>query len=176
MKIQLPSSVLLVIDIQSRLMPAIANEKEVVGNATKLLTASRLLDVPTLVTEQNPNGLGSTVPELATGHARTVFKDTFDACEEPGFMELLPDAAKVIVVGCEAHVCVMQTVLGLLAQGRDVAVTSDAIGSRTSGNRDAALNRMARHGADLVTTEMVLFEWLQSSRHEHFKPVLDLVR
>lgn len=64
MKIQLPSSVLLVIDIQSRLMPAIANEKEVVGNATKLLMASRLLDVPTLVTEQNPNGLGSTVPEL----------------------------------------------------------------------------------------------------------------
>ncbi len=176
MKMQLSPSVLLVIDIQKRLMPAISNKAEVIANANKLLEVSKLLNVPTIATEQNPDGLGATVPELKTEHAKVVAKETFDACEASGFLNIVSDPAKVVVVGCEAHVCVTQTVLGLMSQGREVVVVSDAVGSREPANRKAALNRMARHGADLVTTEMVIFEWLRSSRHERFKDVLQIVK
>ena len=82
----------------------------------------------------------------------------------------------VVVAGCETHVCVMQTVLGLLGQGRSVALVSDAVGSRSEANRDAALARAKAHGAELVTTEMVVFEWLETSDHPRFREALKLVK
>lgn len=166
---------LLVVDFQSRLMPAIHDGAAAVANARRLLDIAALLDVPALATEQNAGGLGPTVPELREGLA-VQHKMTFDACEAPGFLDALADRGDIVVAGCETHVCVLQTVLGLLAAGRRVHLVRDAVGSRTAANRDAAVARMERHGAELVTTEMVAFEWLRTSEHPRFREVVALVK
>ena len=168
-------SVLLVVDFQARLMPAIHDGPAAVANARRLLDIAGLLGVPALATEQNAGGLGPTVPALAEGLA-VQHKMTFDACRAPGFLDALPSGAEVVVVGCEAHVCVLQTVLGLLAARRRVHVVRDAVGSRTAANREAALHRMERHGAEIVTTEMVAFEWLGTAEHPRFREVVALIK
>lgn len=170
-------STLLLIDLQQRLMPSIAGGAAVVENARRLAEAARLLEVPVLATEQNPGGLGGTVEPLAGLPSRTLSKTFFDATREREFASFLPsDRPGVVVAGCETHVCVMQTVLGLLGQGRPVTLVADAVGSRAEANRDAALARAKAHGAELVTTEMVVFEWLRTSDHPRFREALRLVK
>jgi nicotinamidase-related amidase len=172
------SSALLVVDFQARLMPAIEDGAEAITNARRLLDAAALLDVPALFTEQNPRGLGTTIPELAPrGDERTVLhKMTFDACRASDTLDWLPDHPALIVIGCEAHVCVLQTALGLLEAGRKVFVVQDAVGSRRAESKAVALQRMARHGAEIVTAEMVIFEWLVSAEHPRFREVMALVK
>lgn len=169
---------LLVIDFQARLMPVIHGGDEAVANAGRLLGAAEALAVPVLVTEQNPKGLGETVPELAraSGEGPVVVKMEFDACRGGGILHALPTGHQIVVAGCEAHVCVLQTVLGLLHRSRQVFVVADAVGSRRPENRDAALRRMERAGAEVVTTEMVIFEWLGTADHPAFKRVISLVK
>ncbi|MAW87973.1 MAG: isochorismatase [Phyllobacteriaceae bacterium] len=169
-------SLLLVIDFQARLMPAIHGGEAAIRNANRLIEASRLMDVPRLFTEQNPKGLGATVADIAVQDDPVVAKQAFDVCREPGFLERIAADRHVVVAGCEAHVCVLQTVLGLLAAGRSAFVVCDAIGSRNPDNRDAALARMAGHGAQIVTTEMVLFEWLRSAEHPAFRETVALIK
>ena len=167
---------LLVVDFQARLMPAIDGGAGVLAQAGRLLAAAKLLDVPVQFTEQNPSGLGPTAPELGPGSRGPVLrKMAFDACREGGLARL-PDVAGFVVVGCEAHVCVLQTVLGLLAAGRRVHVAQDAVGARLAESKAAALRRMERHGAEIVTAEMVAFEWLGSAGHPRFREVLALVK
>lgn len=168
-------SALLVIDFQSRLMPSIENGPAVVANARRLLDAAALLDVPVVFTEQNPAGLGPTVPDLAPP-GPPVHKMTFDAVGAPGFLDRLPPEAALVVAGCEAHVCVLQTVLGLLDKGRRVFVVRDALGSRRAESKETAIRRMERHGAEVVTTEMVAFEWLATCEHPRFRDVIALIK
>lgn len=170
-------SVLLLVDLQQRLMPAISGGDAVVANADRLARAAAMLDVPVAATEQNPAGLGPTVDALAS-HPRTVLaKTSFAATSEPTFDTLLPPGSEhVVVAGCEAHVCVLQTVIGLRGRGHRVLLVADAVGSRTEANRDAALVRAREHGAEVVTTEMVLFEWLGHSGHPRFRDVQRLIR
>jgi nicotinamidase-related amidase len=170
-------AILLLIDLQERLMPVIHDQEAVVARAVRLAEAARLLDVPVLATEQNPAGLGPTVPQLA-GYAQAVMpKTTFSAAGDPGFSALLPaGSGEIIVAGCEAHVCVLQTVLDLLAAGRRVAWAADATGSRDPADRAAAIERARQHGAEIVTSEMVLFEWLRDARHPDFRQVHKLLR
>lgn len=170
------TSVLLLIDFQARLMPAIADGEAAVANAVRLARAAHLLSIPVLGTEQNPSGLGPNVASVRELCSDTFAKTTFDATREHDFFAFLPDRPNVVVAGCEAHVCVMQTVLGLLAAGRTVHLVRDAVGSRTSTNRDAAIERLLRHGADAVTTEMVIFDWLGDCRHPAFKTALPIVK
>lgn len=171
------NSVLLLIDFQAKLMPSISGADQAIGNARRLAEAARLLGVPVLGTEQNPRGLGPNVETVKALCSATFGKMHFDATRETGFEAFLPpERTSVVVAGCETHVCVMQTVLGLLAAGRRVHLVRDAVGSRTTANRDAAIARMAGQGADLVTTEMVIFDWLGTCEHSAFKPVLGLVR
>ncbi|MGZ8367401.1 MAG: isochorismatase family protein, partial [Rhodoplanes sp.] len=92
------------------------------------------------------------------------------------FADMLADRPEVIVTGCEAHVCVLQTALGLLDAGRRVYVVRDAIGSRRAESKEAAIRRMERHGADIVTTEMVVFEWLETAEHPRFRAAAALIR
>ena len=169
-------TLLLVIDVQVRLMPAIATGADVIANTGRLAAAARLLDVPVLVTEQNAGGLGPTVPELAPEPGTAFPKMSFGAARSPGFLEGLPGDRDCVVTGCEAHICVLQTVFGLLEAGRRVYVVGDAVGSRRTGNRDAALARMAAHGAEVVTTEMVVFEWLGTARHPRFREIAKLIK
>jgi nicotinamidase-related amidase len=171
-------SVLCLIDLQEKLMPAIAGGDEVVANAGRLLAAAEELGVPVLSTEQYPKGLGPTVPDLARpdGAHQVVAKMTFDSCRAPGVMDGLPPGHHIVVAGAEAHVCVLQTALGLLERSRRVFVVADAVGSRRPENKEAALRRLERAGAEVVTTEMVIFEWLGSAEHPAFKAVIALVK
>jgi nicotinamidase-related amidase len=170
-------SVLLLIDLQERLVPAIRDGDVVVARAVRLAEAARLLDVPVLVTEQYPAGLGSTVPPLAAYPQAVLPKTTFSAAEDPALTALLPAGpGEIIVAGCEAHVCVLQTVLGLISQGHRVVLASDAVGSRDPADRAVALDRARQHGAEIVTSEMVLFEWLRDSRHPKFREVQKLLK
>ena len=159
-------------------MPAIAGADEVIANAGKLLAAAAELHIPVVSTEQNPKGLGPTVPELVRpdGDHPVVAKMTFDSCRAPGVMDALPPGHHVVVAGAEAHVCVLQTVLGLLDRSRRVFVVADAVGSRRPENRKAALRRLERAGAEVVTTEMVIFEWLGTAEDPAFKSVISLVK
>jgi nicotinamidase-related amidase len=173
------NSGLLLIDLQARLMPAIADAETVIANARRLLKAARLLALPAMLTEQNPKGLGPTVPELlaeAGNESSILSKQHFDACRAPGFFEMLPGRAQIVVAGCEAHVCVLQTALGLLEAGRQVDVVQDAVGSRRAESKAAALERLARHCAEIVTTEMVLFEWLETAEHPRFREIVALIK
>ena len=166
---------LLLIDFQARLMPAIHDGAAVLANAVRLGDAARLLAVPTLRTEQYPKGLGPTVPDLA-GHGPVVEKTTFSSCGAPAFLAALAGDDTLVVAGCEAHVCVLQSVLELLALGRKVAVVADAVGTRAPISKTTALARMQAHGAEIVTTEMVVFEWLARADIPEFKAVSALIR
>jgi len=169
-------SALLIVDFQSRLMPAIDGGSAAMANARRLIDAAEMFGVPVVITEQNPGGLGATVPELRCDAARTEHKMTFDASRMPGLVERLPDRPDLIVAGCEAHVCVFQTVLGLIGAGRRVYAVRDAMGSRRAESKETALRRMERNGAELVTTEMVVFEWLGTAEDPRLRRLIDLIR
>ncbi|OYQ41265.1 isochorismatase [Rhodoferax sp. TH121] len=202
MLIELEESQLVLVDYQVRLMPAMFEQAAVVANAVRLAKWAALLEVPVFYTEQYPSGLGATVPELApalqSANARLLSKMQFSAVEE-GLGEWLRPPAKpvqgnarslpkhlqkpaasergmVVIAGCEAHVCLLQTALNLLEDEFDVWVVTDACTSRTERNRDAAFDRLAGAGAELVTTEMVGFEWLRSAEHPAFKEMQALIK
>lgn len=169
-------SALLVIDFQARLMPSIKDGELRIANAARLLRAAETLGIPRHITEQNPQGLGKTVNSLGISAGEAMAKTSFDSLRDPAIAAALEGDAAMVVCGCETHVCVLQTVLGLLERGRQVYVVADATGSRSADNRIAGLERMQRHGAEIVTTEMVLFEWLGSATHPAFKTLLPLIR
>jgi nicotinamidase-related amidase len=170
-------AVLLLIDLQERLVPVISDGELMVARAVRLAEAARLLDVPLVATEQNPAGLGPTVPPLAAYPQHVLAKTTFSATGDPRFAALLPTGTgDIVVAGCEAHVCVLQTVLGLLGSGHRVAVAADAVGSRDPADRVAGLDRARQHGAEIVTSEMVLFEWLRDSLNPKFRQVQKLLK
>ena len=168
---------LLLVDLQSRLMPAIDNGDKVERNALRLAQAAKLLGVPVLATEQNPKGLGPNVDAVRTAAGATLEKMHFDATREEAWPRFAPEGLKqVVVAGCEAHVCVLQTVMGLRAKSYAVRLVADAVGSREAVSRDTALARAESKGAEIVTTEMVIFEWLVSSEHPRFRDVLALLK
>ena len=170
-------AVLLLVDLQQRLMPAIYDREVVVSRAVRLAEAARLLEVPICATEQNPAGLGPTVPPLAAYPQKILSKTAFSPVGDPAFSSLLPAGdGEIVVAGCEAHVCVLQTVLDLLGSGHRVALAADATGSRDPADRAAAIDRARQHGAEIVTSEMVLFEWLRDARHPRFREVQKLLK
>ncbi|MBV9288523.1 MAG: isochorismatase family protein [Hyphomicrobiales bacterium] len=169
-------STLLMVDFQTKLMPAIDEAAASLANARRLIEAAGLIGVPVLFTEQNPRGLGKIVAELQPDPRAILAKMTFSACGAPGFFERLAPGRDVILGGWEAHVCVLQTALDLLEAGRRVFVVRDAVGSRRPDSKDAALERMRMNGAELVTTEMVAFEWLKSAERPRFRDAVALIK
>lgn len=170
-------STLVLIDMQERLVPALDGLDAIVFNARQLIEACDLIGVPVIATEQYPAGLGRTIEALAASGRPVLEKTEFDAGLNPGFAGMLPgERPDVVIAGCEAHVCVLQTAFGLLDGKRKVHVVADAIGSRMASDKAAALERMARNGADIVTTEMVIFEWLQSARHPCFRDASAMIK
>ncbi len=194
------ASQLVLVDYQSRLMPAIFEGPAVLANALRLAQMAKLLGVPTWGTEQKPSKLGENAPALRVLCRNTLSKMHFSGVEE-GLGEWLRPPAKpaqgnarslpkhlqkataesaelstIVIAGCEAHVCLLQTALDLLEDEFDVCVVTDACSSRTERNRDAAFDRLAGAGAELVTTEMVAFEWLRTAEHAQFKAVHALIK
>ena len=173
-------SVLVLVDFQQRLMPAIHRGEAVLREAARLADAARLLGVRVIGTEQNPEGLGPNVEAIRQRCECTIAKMHFDACED-GLLDLLRgDEARarceVVLAGCEAHVCLLQTALGLLRGGHRVWVVGPASGSRAPADHELAMQRLRQSGAVVVSPEMVAFEWLHDCRHASFKPVLQLFK
>jgi nicotinamidase-related amidase len=200
MLLELSESQLVLVDYQDRLLPAMLDGPKTWANAAMLGQLANRLAVPVWGTAQNPSGLGELAPEIGAHCQRVLVKMQFSAMEE-GLGEWLkpePEAPKgnarslprhlqknqnakparsmIVIAGCEAHVCLLQTALDLLEDEFDVWVVTDACSSRTERNRDAAFDRLAGAGAELVTTEMVGFEWLRSAEHPEFKYWQSLIK
>lgn len=171
-------TVLLVVDVQEKLMPLIPGARKITWNLRRLIDGAAAVGLKALATEQYPQGLGPTLPELAGRLGSIPSKATFSCggCE-PFVSQLMElGASKVMVSGIEAHVCVQQTVLDLLASGYRVYVPVDAVGSRYAIDFETGLKRMESAGATLTTTESALFEWCQVSGTPTFKKISALVR
>lgn len=183
-------SALVVIDIQERLAPAVHAGERIVHNVTVLLRAARRLGVPVLATEQYPKGLGRTLPAVAdhlpaehlpAEHlpgGGVIEKMHFGCVGEAAFNERLAglDRRQIVLTGMEAHVCVLQTALGLVEQGLDVFIVADATSSRTAANAELGIERMRANGVEVVTTEMVVFEWLHKAGTPAFKELSRLIK
>ena len=191
---------LVLVDYQERLMPVIHDAQATLANALRLARLAQLMEVPVWGTEQNPSRLGPNDAQLRALCKDTLSKMHFSAAEE-GLGEWLRPPAKppagnarslpkhlqktaqqapernaIVIAGCEAHVCLLQTALGLLEDEFEVWVVTDACSSRTERNHDAAYDRLASAGAELVSTEMVAFEWLASCENPVFREALALIK
>jgi len=200
MLLELSESQLVLVDYQARLLPALFDGPKTWANAILLAQLAKRLAVPVWGTAQNPSGLGELAPEISTHCSQVLAKMQFSAMEE-GLGEWLkpepqapkgnarslprhlqknqntsPDRNMIVIAGCEAHVCLLQTALDLLQDEFDVWVVTDACTSRTERNRDAAFDRLAGAGAELVSTEMVGFEWLRSAEHPELKYWQSLIK
>lgn len=171
---------LLVVDVQENLTPVVAEPRLVLRHCSLLLRAAERLAVPVTITEQYPKGLGPTMGELLAlaPQGVVVGKMHFSCADEPAILTRLQAFARpqVVVAGAEAHVCVLQTCLGLKACGFDVFVVADACSSRKQSNHDLAMNRLAQTGIAVVSTEMVVFEWMKVAGTDSFKDLIKLVK
>ncbi len=172
--------VLVLVDVQEKLLPAIAGGDQVVKNCALLLEGAARLGVPVIESLQYPKGLGQTVPELAplTAEARKFEKLSFSCCGQDSFLDLLDELEReqVLLCGVETHVCVLQTALDLLEHGAQVHVAADAVGSRRPEHRNLALERLRREGAVITCAESALFEMLGCAGTDEFKAVAKLLR
>jgi nicotinamidase-related amidase len=178
MKLDRGRAVLAVIDVQEAFRPAVLEFERVADNVAVLIQGARILGLPVLVTEQYPNGLGHTAPEVAEhlGSVAPFEKLCFSAFDADGFPAALDDRDQVVLCGIEAHVCVNQTAEDLLATGREVHVVQDAVSSRTAQNRELGLHKMERSGATLTSVETALFELLREAGTPEFKQVQALIK
>jgi nicotinamidase-related amidase len=166
------STALVVIDVQESFRPY-RSFSGVAASAAKLLEAARILDLPALVSEQYPKGLGASVPEIGLREEPVIEKSVFSAARADGFG--LNGRGQAIVCGLETHVCVSQTVQDLLGQGIEVHVPADAVGSRHNIDYQRGLERMERAGAVITTVEAALFELLERAGTPEFKAVQKLI-
>ena len=179
MLIRASDSALIVIDMQERLVPAMQAPARTIKNTRLLLQAAEKTGVPALLTEQYPQGLGHTIPQIveAAGDSPILPKMHFSCMEDPGFLKAFKalDRPQAILVGMEAHICVVQTAASLVEEGYQVFVVSDATASRTIESEAACLARLNAGGVSIVTTEMVVFEWLGQAGTAAFKEMLPLI-
>jgi nicotinamidase-related amidase len=173
-----------VVDIQERLLPAVCDGEKVVHQSGILLAAADRLSVPVTVTEQYPKGLGPTVRAIAErvpARAAILPKSTFSAGNDPAASERFSTLRaegrdQIVLSGMEAHICVLQTAIGLRMSGFEVFVVADAVSSRTPQSVSAACARLLHAGCQWVTTEMVLFEWLERAGTDDFRALSTLIR
>lgn len=172
---------LVVIDVQEKFRHVLFEQERLIKNCRIVVEGCRLLGVPTIVTEQYPQGLGPTFAELADslGTFQPIPKTTFSCFGEPKFLDALraaPHTPNLILIGIEAHVCVLQTALDALSHGYTVHLVKDAVTSRAAENYETGLQRALQSGALASSAEIVLFQLLADSRAEQFKAVQRLIR
>lgn len=179
MMLKIENTLVLAVDIQERLMPALHQADEFVAACRRMLTGAQLLALPILLTEQYPKGLGHTLTDI-----RLLCKDV-PLFEKTRFSAFIPDVQKilserqvdnVVVMGCETHICILQTVLDLLAAGYQVYLPLECLTSRTLVNKDNGLAQMQQAGACVSNIESILFQLLQDAQHGQFKEISKLIR
>ncbi|WP_425046726.1 hydrolase [Primorskyibacter sp. S87] len=179
MLIRAKDSALVIIDMQERLVPAMQAPARTIRNTRTLLACAEELDVPVIMTEQYPAGLGMTVPELTPSQDTAILsKMHFSCMEDPEFATHFRGFGRkqAVLAGMEAHICVVQTAASLIEEGYEVFVVSDATASRTLESEQACIARLNACGAGIVTTEMVVFEWLGKAGTPAFKKILPLIK
>ncbi|MGZ8273894.1 MAG: isochorismatase family protein [Burkholderiaceae bacterium] len=182
MRLDREDSLLLVIDIQRKLAPAIQDHERITARTDTLVSAAELFGIPKLITEHCPQQIGLLVEPLRSRfRVSEIFEKTaFSATDHPEFLDKVRASGRrrVVITGMETHVCVMQAALGLRADGLDVWIVDDAVGSRQAAQRDRALalNRMSNAGCVVAGTETVLFEWTRYANDERFRSILALVK
>lgn len=168
------TSSLLIIDLQDRLLPAIDQGESVIEHTLWLMRIAHQLEVPTVITEQYPRGLGPTAARILAeaDEAQRVEKVCFSSVGESRLSDTaVAERPQVVVCGSETHVCVLQTVLELKASGKSVFVVEEAVGSRQPRDKALALERMRAHGIEIVSREMVAFEWLERAGSDIFRTI-----
>lgn len=177
--LQASRSAVVFVDYQQRLMPAIHGREDVLAEATFLASVANTLGVPIVGTEQNPDKLGPNDPRIGALCARTLPKMHFSAAAE-GLADMIwsfsREIDQVILGGCETHVCLLQTAIGLQHAGMRVFVVPSACGSRRPVDHDLGLGRLAQGGVTLIASEMAAFEWMQSASHPKFREVQSLIK
>ncbi|MGO4704553.1 isochorismatase family protein [Microvirga sp. 2MCAF38] len=184
MLLNVARSQIVVVDIQARLMPAIAESDRIERNAGILLKGADRLGIPVTVTEQYPKGLGSTVESVAQSlpsDAVVLPKMSFSAAVDTNIAKRVANLRKsgldqIVVFGAEAHVCVLQSALGFKETGAEVVIVGDAISSRSHHSVDAARTRLLQAGCHWITTEMAIFEWLEGAGTDDFKALSALIK
>ena len=170
------SSTLILIDLQARLMPAIDQGEAVLNQCIRTAKIAQLLEIPIIGTEQSPASLGPNLDSIKRFCSSTISKEHFNACAD-GLTAAIPSKRQqCILMGCETHVCLMQTALKLIDTGFDVSVVVDGVGSRRPLDKQIALERLHAAGARLITAEMLGFEWLKTAQNPAFKAVLALLK
>ena len=171
---------LVIVDVQEKLLPAVEFPDRLVKNVQCMLKAADLLGIPVVITEHCAEAIGHTVGQLRslTSNPVIIEKTHFCATREPNSIERFQTLNKslAVVVGTEAHVCVLQTALGLQANGFQIAIPADAVSSRCAEDKALALERIKQSGCMLATTEMVVFEWLQKGDTSAFKTLLPMIK
>ncbi|MGF1852027.1 isochorismatase family protein [Vibrio gigantis] len=171
---------LVVVDVQGKLARLVDESETLISNCRKLIKGAQVLGLPIIYLEQNPDKLGATVSELndLLSDVEPVTKFTFNACDEPKFVEAVQakDVETWLVCGIEAHICVYQTAMGLLELGCKVQVVGDCISSRTALNKDLAIRRLVAVGVQITGLEMSLYELVKDCRSPEFKLILSLIR
>mgnify|MGYP002628422920 FL=1 len=177
MRLDPNKSLVLIIDMQEKLMPAMRGASEQIATVDRLVQAARIMGIPIWATEHVVEKIGATVSPIGEQITNRLYKTYFDATRETTFEGWLPkDRSQVLVMGSETHVCVMQTVLGLLEQRVNVWVVADGCSSRTKTDYNAGLACMQTAGAHLITAEMPMFEWVQDSQDPRFRSVISVIK
>jgi nicotinamidase-related amidase len=178
--LEVDETVLLVIDVQEKLFRVIAEKDKRLDSLQKLIEGIQVLEVPVIVTEQYPRGLGPTIKEVASllAGVKPIAKTSFSCCGDCAFLKEFKklDRTQALLTGLEGHVCVYQTAADLISSGCEVYAVSDAIGSRTAENREIALRMMEGLGVKLTSTEAVLFELLKVAEGDKFKAISQIIR
>ncbi len=176
----LTNTVLLVVDVQGKLAHMMDEKQRLFDNLQKIIEGARILEIPIIVTEQNPTGLGRTIPEIAhlLTDVQPISKINFSCCGNVAFMQSLQalNRQQILMTGIETHICVYQTTMGLLDLGYEVQVVVDAVASRTADNKAIGLEKMKSAGASVTSTEMALYELLQVADGPQFKRILKIVK
>jgi nicotinamidase-related amidase len=180
MRINRENTIGLVIDMQENLMPTIIENGEIVRNSLKLLSGLKIFKIPIVVTQQNTKSLGATIPEInkMIGNFSYIEKMTFSCYREPAFIRVLNRIGKrnVIMLGVEAHVCILQTALDLLYNNFNPVIVEDCIGSSNENDKKVAVWRMRDVGSVISTSESMLYELCREAGTDEFKELLKLVK
>jgi nicotinamidase-related amidase len=180
MRIEKAKAAGLLIDVQEKLFPHMDQKEDLLRRCSILIRGLKVLGLPMMITEQYPRGLGKTIEALAALMEGEVVKEkiSFSCCDEPSFIKMLELQRRhtVIICGIEAHVCVMQTVIDLVALGYHAVVVADCISSRNPEDKRVAIERMRSEGAVITTSESILFELAQVAGNDEFKAISKLVK